>query len=45
MREQALVEYYNKFSFLDEGPETATRGGVNGSQLKFSSRTWPISQN
>jgi hypothetical protein len=27
-----------------EGPEKATRGRVNESQSKFSSRTWPISQ-
>jgi hypothetical protein len=28
-----------------EGPEKLTRGGVIGSQSKFSERTWPISQN
>jgi hypothetical protein len=28
-----------------EGPEKATRGGVNESQSKFLTRTWPISQN
>jgi hypothetical protein len=27
-----------------EGPEKATRGGVNGSQSKFLVGTWPISQ-
>jgi hypothetical protein len=34
------------FFIFPEGPEKTTRGGgVNGSQSKFSSRTWPISQN
>jgi hypothetical protein len=28
-----------------EGPEKATRGGVNESQSKFLEGTWPISQN
>jgi hypothetical protein len=27
-----------------EGPEKATRGGVNGSQSKFLEGTWPLSQ-
>jgi hypothetical protein len=27
-----------------EGPEKATRGGVNGSQSKLLTVTWPISQ-
>jgi hypothetical protein len=30
---------------ISEGPEKATRGGVNGSQSKFLIGTWPISQN
>jgi hypothetical protein len=30
---------------VGEGPEMATRGGVNGSQSKFLTGTWPISQN
>jgi hypothetical protein len=30
---------------LTEGPEKATRGGVNGSQSKFIAETWPISRN
>jgi hypothetical protein len=30
---------------LFEGPEKATREGLNGSQLKFLAGTWPISQN
>jgi hypothetical protein len=28
-----------------EGLEKATRGGVNGSQSKFLTGTWPMSQN
>jgi hypothetical protein len=28
-----------------EGPEKATRGGVNGSQSKFLTGIWPMSQN
>jgi hypothetical protein len=42
---------YPKASFVEitpttiEGPEKATRGGVNGSQSKFLTGTWPISQN
>jgi hypothetical protein len=31
--------------FHYEGPEKANRGGVNGSQSKFLTGTWPISQN
>jgi hypothetical protein len=27
-----------------EGPEKATRGGVNESQSKFIAGTWPISE-
>jgi hypothetical protein len=28
-----------------KGPEKVTRGGVNESQSKFLTKTWPISQN
>jgi hypothetical protein len=28
-----------------EGPKKATRGGVNGSQSKFLTEIWPVSQN
>jgi hypothetical protein len=30
-------------AWVNEGPEKATRGGVNESQLKFLTGTWPIS--
>jgi hypothetical protein len=32
-------------SKVAEGPEKATRGGVNGSQSKFLNGIWPITQN
>jgi hypothetical protein len=32
-------------SLAYEGPEKATRGGVNGSQSKSTTETWAISQN
>jgi hypothetical protein len=27
-----------------EGPDKPTRAGVNGSQIKFFEKTWPMSQ-
>jgi hypothetical protein len=33
------------FRYLIEGPKRRPEGGVNGSQSKFLSGTWPISQN
>jgi hypothetical protein len=35
----------NASTYLIEGPEKATRGGVNGSQTKFLDGMWLISQN
>jgi hypothetical protein len=31
--------------YKSEGPEEVTRGGVNESQSKFLTETWPMSQN
>jgi hypothetical protein len=35
--------FVNEVSSYVEGPEKATRGGVNGSQSKFLTGIWPMS--
>jgi hypothetical protein len=42
-REPCLVCSLCRFPNDLEGPEKATRGGVNGSQSKFLTGTWPMS--
>jgi hypothetical protein len=43
---QGHVTTSNLLTLSYEGPEKATKGGgVNGSQSKFLTGTWPISQN
>jgi hypothetical protein len=42
-----VLEGYSDVNWISdvEGPEKATRGGMNGNQSKFLAGTWPISQN
>jgi hypothetical protein len=40
-----LLAYDTHHGFKLEGPEKATRGGMNVSQSKFLDGSWPIFQN
>jgi hypothetical protein len=44
MHSNMSLVYWLINSYVFEGPEKATRGGVNGSQSKFLTGIWPMSQ-
>jgi hypothetical protein len=40
-----MMSFDNVLGWIIEGPEKATRGGVNGSQSTFLTGIWPMSLN